>query len=134
MAAVETYISTSELNRRFNIQQQYSPTFGPFYAVRVLHSYRADGRAWQKILFFVLFSLPMSAAALALDLAGFVVYGLYLLTKKVIEIAASLILLAIETVLKKALAIAAVIAGLVGTILILYYKWDIITNFIKNLF
>ena len=60
--------------------------------------------------------------------------SLYLLIKKVIEIAASLILLAIETVLKKALAIAAVIAGFVGTILILYYKWEIITNFIKNLF
>ena len=134
MATVETYISTTELQQRFNIAQQYSPTFGPFYAVRVLHSYRAEGRPWQKILYFLLFSLPMTAAALALDLLGFLIYGLYLLIKKVIEIAASLILLAIETVLKKALAIAAVIAGLVGTILILYYKWDIITNFIKNLF
>lgn len=131
---VETYISEREARQRFNVGQQYQPTFGPFYAVRVLHSYRAEGRAWQKILFFVLFSLPMSAAALALDLVGFLIYGLYLLIKKVIEIAASLILLAIETVLKKALAIAAVIVGLVGTILILYYKWDIITNFIKNLF
>ena len=119
MATVETYISTTELQQRFNIAQQYSPTFGPFYAVRVLHSYRAEGRPWQKILYFLLFSLPMTAAALALDLLGFLIYGLYLLIKKVIEIAASLILLAIETVLKKALAIAAVIAGFVGTILIL---------------
>lgn len=131
---VETYISEREARQRFNVCQQYQPTFGPFYAVRVLHSYRAEGRAWQKIIFFILFSIPFSAAALALDLAGFVVYGLYLIIKKVIEIAASLILLAIETVLKKALAIAAVIAGFVGTILILYYKWEVITKFIKNLF
>lgn len=131
---VETYISETEARQRFNVGQQYQPTFGPFYAVRVLHSYRAEGKAWQKILYFLLFSIPMTAAALALDLLGFLIYGVYLIIKKTIEIVAHLIILAIETVLKKALAIAAVIAGLVGTILILYYKWDIITNFIKNLF
>ena len=134
MATVETYISTTELQQRFNIAQQYSPTFGPFYAVRVLHSYRAEGRPWQKILYFLLFSLPMTAAALALDLLGFLIYAVYLIIKKAIEIVAHLLILAFETVLKKALAVAAVIAGFVGTILLIYYKWDIITNFIKNLF
>lgn len=76
----------------------------------------------------------MTAAALALDLLGFLIYAVYLIIKKAIEIVAHLLILAIETVLKKALAIAAVIAGLVGTILILYYKWEVITNFLKNLF
>lgn len=131
---VETYISETEARQRFNVGQQYQPTFGPFYAVRVLHSYRAEGRPWQKILYFLLFSLPMTAAALALDLLGFLIYAVYLIIKKAIEIVAHLLILAIETVLKKALAIAAVIAGLVGTILILYYKWEVITNFLKNLF
>ena len=127
----ETYISAAELQTKFHIEQAYKPDFGKFLIVRWLYSITAtDGKVWQHVIFYLLFTLLLSPLALTLDLLGILIYGLFLLAKKFLEG----LFAAVFAVCQKAIGIAAMIAAAVGTILIIYFKWDVITDFIKGLF
>ena len=128
----ETYISESEVNRpKFHIGQSYKPDFGAWLSLRWLYSITAtDGKVWQHVIFYLLFTLLLSPLALTLDLLGILIYGLFLLAKKFLEG----LIAAVFAACQKAIGIAAMIAAAVGTILIIYFKWDVITDFIKGLF
>ena len=128
----ETYISESEIHRpKFHIGQSYKPDFGAWLSLRWLYSITAtDGKVWQHVIFYLLFTLLLSPLALTLDLLGILIYGLFLLAKKFLEG----VFAAVFAVCQKAIGIAAMIAAAVGTILIIYFKWDVITDFIKGLF
>ena len=132
MEYIETYISESEIHRpKFHIGQSYKPDFGAWLALRWLYSITAtDGKVWQHVVFYLLFTLLLSPLALTLDLLGILIYGLFLLAKKFLEG----LFAAVFAVCQKAIGIAAMIAAAVGTILIIYFKWDVITDFIKGLF
>ena len=128
----ETYISESEIHRpKFHIGQSYKPDFGAWLSLRWLYSITAtDGKVWQHVIFYLFFTLLLSPLALTLDLLGILIYGLFLLAKKFLEG----LFAAVFAVCQKAIGIAAMIAAAVGTILIIYFKWDVITDFIKGLF
>ena len=128
----ETYISESEIHRpKFHIGQSYKPDFGAWIALRWLYSITAtDGKVWQHVIFFILFTLLFSPLALALDIAGLVVYGLLLLAKKFLEG----VLAAVLAICQKAIGTAAMIAAAVATILLIYFQWHTITDFVKGLF
>ena len=132
MEYTETYISESEVNRpKFHIGQSYKPDFGAWLSLRWLYSITAtDGKVWQHVIFYLFFTLLLSPLALTLDLMGILIYGLFLLAKKFLEG----LFAAVFAVCQKAIGIAAMIAAAVGTILIIYFKWDVITDFIKGLF
>ena len=132
MEYTETYISESEVHRpKFHIGQSYKPDFGAWLALRWLYSITAtDGKVWQHVIFYLFFTLLLSPLALTLDLLGILIYGLFLLAKKFLEG----LFAAVFAVCQKAIGIAAMIAAAVGTILIIYFKWDVITDFIKGLF
>lgn len=132
MEYTETYISESEIHRpKFHIGQSYKPDFGAWVALRWLYSITAtDGKVWQHVIFYLFFTLLLSPLALTLDLWGILIYGLFLLAKKFLEG----LFAAVFAVCQKAIGIAAMIAAAVGTILIIYFKWDVITDFIKGLF
>ena len=132
MEYTETYISESEIHRpKFHIGQSYKPDFGAWLSLRWLYSITAtDGKVWQHVIFYLLFTLLLSPLALTLDLLGILIYGLFLLAKKFLEG----LFAAVFAVCQKAIGIAAMIAAAVGTILIIYFKWDVITDFIKGLF
>jgi len=132
MEYTETYISESEIHRpKFHIGQSYKPDFGAWLSLRWLYSITAtDGKVWQHVIFYLFFTLLLSPLALTLDLMGILIYGLFLLAKKFLEG----LFAAVFAVCQKAIGIAAMIAAAVGTILIIYFKWDVITAFIKGLF
>ena len=132
MEYTETYISESEVHRpKFHIGQSYKPDFGAWLSLRWLYSITAtDGKVWQHVVFYLLFTLLLSPLALTLDLLVILIYGLFLLAKKFLEG----LFAAVFAVCQKAIGIAAMIAAAVGTILIIYFKWDVITDFIKGLF
>ena len=128
MEYTETYISESEIHRpKFHIGQSYKPDFGAWLSLRWLYSITAtDGKVWQHVVFYLFFTLLLSPLALTLDLLGILIYGLFLLAKKFLEG----LFAAVFAVCQKAIGIAAMIAAAVGTILIIYFKWDVITDFI----
>ncbi|MBQ1884789.1 MAG: hypothetical protein II165_07230 [Bacteroidales bacterium] len=132
MEYTETYISESEIHRpKFHIGQSYKPDFGAWLSLRWLYSITAtDGKVWQHVIFYLFFTLLLSPLALTLDLMGILIYGLFLLAKKFLEG----LFAAVFAICQKAIGIAAMIAAAVGTILIIYFKWDVITDFIKGLF
>ncbi len=132
MEYTETYISESEIHRpKFHIGQSYKPDFGAWLALRWLYSITAtDGKVWHHVIFYLFFTLLLSPLALTLDLMGILIYGLFLLAKKFLEG----LFAAVFAICQKAIGIAAMIAAAVGTILIIYFKWDVITDFIKGLF
>ncbi|MCR5453409.1 MAG: hypothetical protein K6F33_00280 [Bacteroidales bacterium] len=133
--ATETYISESEINGRFRIEQAYKPDFGAWLALRWLYSITATGgKVWHHIVFYLLFTLLLSPLALAADLSGIVAYGLLLLAKKILEGFLLAIIHIGQTVVTRFLGTAALIAAAVGSVLIIYYQWDVITDFIKGLF
>ena len=127
----ETYISESEWQGKFKVSQDYHPDFGKFLAVRWLYSISATGgRIWMRILFYLLFTLTLSPLALAVDIAALAVYALLLVAKKFLEG----VVAAVLAVITKAAGTVAIIAAVVVTILILYFKWDVVICFVKGLF
>lgn len=131
MATTETFISENELQTRFRIEQSYKPDFGKFVAIRWLYSIGATGgKNWQRVLFYLLFTLTLSPLALVIDLLGILAYGLLLVVKKFLDG----IFAAVLAICQKALGTAAIIAAAIGTILIIYFKWHVITDFVKGLF
>ncbi len=131
----ETYISESEIHRpKFRIEQSYKPDFGAWIALRWLYSITAtDGKIWQHVIFYLMFTLLLSPLALAADLSGIVAYGLLLLAKKILEGVLLMLLNIGQTIAQKFLGTAALIAAAVGSILLIYYKWQVISDFIKGL-
>lgn len=131
MQTIETYISAQELQQRFRVEQSYKPDFGAFLAIRWLYSITATGgKVWQRLLFFVIFTLTLSPFTLATDIAALAIYAAGIVAKKFIEG----LLAAILTVCTKAAGAVAVIVAAVGTTLTIYFKWDAIICFVKGLF
>ena len=119
----------------FRIRQRYCPQFGIFYAVRQLFSIKAEGgRWWQKALFYTLFTLPLTVVALTLDACSLLLYLCFLLTKKIIQIAAAAVMLLVETVIKRTIGVILLLLSICLTLILIYQKWHDITDLINNLF
>ncbi|MBO7596210.1 MAG: hypothetical protein J6T70_04115 [Bacteroidales bacterium] len=130
----ETFISETAIKTKFRIEQAYKPDFGMFLITRYLYSITATGgNVWFRLLFFLLFTFALSPLALAADLTAAAVYALLVLTKKIIEglwlAAVNILQAAVSKLLGTILTFAATVAAL----LTLYYKWDYITDFFKNI-
>lgn len=119
----------------FRIRQRYCPQFGIFYAVRQLFSIKAEGgRWWQKALFYTLFTVPLAVVALTLDACSLLLYLCFLLTKKIIQIAAAAVMLLVETVIKRTIGVILLLLSICFTLIFIYQKWDDILAYIKALY
>lgn len=127
----ENYYTELELYQKFHVEQAYKPDFGAFLAIRWLYSITATGgKWWQRFIFYVVFTLSLSPLTFAIDIAALIVYATVQIVKKFLEG----VLAAILTVCTKAAGTIAIIAAAVGTILIIYLKWDAIVIYVSGLF
>lgn len=127
----ENYYTELELYQPFRVEQTYKPDFGAFLCVRWLYSITATGgKWWQRFLFYVVFTLSLSPLTFALDIAALCIYAVVQIAKKFFEG----VLAAILTVCTKAAGTVAIIAAAVGTILIIWLKWDVIVKLVTGLF
>lgn len=118
----------------FRIRQRYCPQFGIFYAMRQLYSIKAEGGTWwQKTLFYTLFTAPFTAVALALDACLLLLYVSFLIIKKLIDIAAALLISLFDTIIKKTIGVILLLLSICFTVLFIWYKWHAITELIKSL-
>lgn len=130
LTQTETFISETEYLQKFHVEQSYKPDFGAFLAIRWLYSITAiGGKWWQRVLFYIVFTLSLSPLTFAIDIAALVVYAVLLIVKKFLEG----VLSAILAVCTKAATTVAIIVAAIGTILIIYLKWDVITSFVNGL-
>ena len=119
----------------FSIHQRYMPNFGIFYAVRVLLSIRAEGGLWwQKFAFYSCFTALLMPVALCIDIASLAAYICYLIVKKLFQIVAAAFLLLLETIIKKFVGVILLISALCISLILIYLKWPLITDFINKLF
>lgn len=131
LTQTETFISETEYLHQFHVEQSYKPDFGAFLAIRWLYSITATGgKWWQRSLFYIVFTLTLSPLTFAIDIAALIVYAAVQIVKKFLEG----VLAAILTVCTKAAGTVAIIAAAVGTILIIYLKWDAIVIYVSGLF
>lgn len=127
----ENYYTELELYQKFHVEQAYKPDFGAFLAIRWLYSITATGgKWWQRFAFYVVFTLSLSPLTFAIDIAALFIYAAVQIVKKFLEG----VLAAILTVCTKAAGTVAIIAAAVGTILIIYIKWDAIVIYVSGLF
>lgn len=128
----ENYYTELELlYQKFHVEQSYKPDFGAFLCVRWLYSITATGgKWWQRFAFYVVFTLSLSPLTFAIDIAALCIYAAVQIVKKFLEG----VLAAILTVCTKAAGTVAIIAAAVGTILIIYLKWDAIVIYVSGLF
>lgn len=127
----ENYYTELELYQKFHVEQAYKPDFGAFLCVRWLYSITATGgKWWQRFAFYVVFTLSLSPLTFVIDIAALIIYAAVQIVKKFLEG----VLAAILTVCTKAAGTVAIIAAAVGTILIIYIKWDAIVIYVSGLF
>ena len=119
----------------FTVKQRYCPNFGIFYLTRQLFSIQPEGgRWWQKALFYCLFTVPLIIVALSLDVCTLLLYCVFLLLKKLIQIICAGLLYLIKTVIKSTVGVILVLLSICFTVIFIWQKWHDITEFIKNLF
>lgn len=127
----ENYYTELELYQKFHVEQAYKPDFGAFLAIRWLYSITATGgKWWQRFIFYLIFTLSLSPLTFAIDIAALCIYAVVQIAKRFLEG----VLAAILTVCTKAAGTVAIIAAAVGTILIIYLKWDAIVIYVSGLF
>ena len=119
----------------FSVHQRYCPNFGIFYAVRVLLSIKAQGgQWWQKVTFYACFTALLLPVALTVDFVSLAVYLCYILVKKLFQILAALILLLLETLIKKFVGVILLISALCISLILIYLKWHEIISYLDKLF
>lgn len=119
----------------FRVRQRYCPQFGIFYLLRQLFSIHAEGgKWWQKTLFYVLFTFPLTLVALALDTCSLLLYCAFLIFKKLIDILTAAAIALIQTAIKKTVGVILTLLSICFTVLLIWFKWDVIVELIKNLF
>ncbi len=130
MQRTETYIPESALYAKFRITLAFQPQWGKFYATRYLYAITAEGgKTWQRCLFYLVFTFALTPVTLSLDVAGLTLYAVIAVLKKFVEG----IVAAVLTVCQRFLGTAAIIIAAVGTVLLIYYKWDLITYYIHQI-
>lgn len=117
----------------FHIFRNKEVKFGIFYASRLLFAYDCEGRAWQENFFAAVVGL-MFPAAFVLDLCGIAVWYVCKITYKIFCGVWNLVLKCIEDGFKNSVGVLLKIATILLSLLIIYYKWHEITDFIKELF
>lgn len=119
----------------FTVKQRYCPNFGIFYLTRQLFSIQPEGgRWWQKALFYCLFTVPLIIVALSLDFCTLLLYCVFLLLKKLIQIICAGLLYLIKTVIKSTVGVILVLLSICFTVIFIWQKWHFITDLINNLF
>ena len=117
----------------FRIFRTKEVEFGYFYATRLLFAYDCDGREWLQNLFAALAGL-IFPAAFVLDLCGIAVWYACKIIYKIFCGVWNLVLECLKNGFKNSVGVLLKIATILLSLLIIYYKWHEITDFIKGLF
>lgn len=107
--------------------------FGAFYASRLLFAYDCEGRAWQENFFAAVVGL-MFPAAFVLDLCGIAVWYVCKILYKIFCGVWNLVLECLKNGFKNSVGVFLKIATILLSLLIIVYKWDVITDLVKGLF
>lgn len=117
----------------FRIFRTKDVKFGVFYATRLLFAYDCEGREWLQNLFAALAGLSFPIA-FAFDLCGIVIWYVCKILYKIFFSVWNLGLKCLENGFKNSVGVLLKIATILLSLLIIYYKWHEITDFIKGLF
>ena len=117
----------------FRVFRTKDVKFGYFYATRLLFAYDCAGREWLQNLFAALAGLSFPVA-FAFDLCGIVIWYVCKILYKIFCGVWNLVLKCIEDGFKNSVGVLLKIATIFISLLIIVYKWDVITDFIKRLF
>lgn len=117
----------------FRIFRTKEVKFGYFYATRLLFAYDCEGRECLQNLFAALAGL-IFPVAFAFDLCGIAVWYVCKIIYKMFCGVWNLVLKCLEDGFKNSVAVLLKIATIFTSLLIIVYKWDVITDFIKRLF
>ena len=117
----------------FRIFRTKDVKFGYFYATRLLFAYDCEGREWLQNLFAALAGLSFPVA-FSFDLCGIAVWYVCKILYKIFCGVLNLVLKCIEDGFKNSVGVLLKIATIFISLLIIYYKWHEITDFIKELF
>lgn len=117
----------------FRIFRTKDVKFGVFYATRLLFAYDCEGREWLQNLFAALAGLSFPVA-FVFDLIGIAVWYACKILYKIFCSVCNLVLKCIEDGFKNSVGVLLKIATILLSLLIIYYKWHEITDFIKGLF
>lgn len=117
----------------FRIFRTKEVEFGYFYATRLLFAYDCEGREWLQNLFVALAGLSFPVA-FVFDLIGITVWYVCKILYKIFCGVWNLILECLKNGFKNSVGVLLKIATIFVSLLIIVYKWDVITDFIKRLF
>lgn len=117
----------------FRVFRTKDVKFGVFYATRLLFAYDCEGRECMQNLFAALAGLSFPIA-FASDLCGIAVWCACKIFYKMFCGVWNLVLKCIEDGFKNSVGVLLKIATIFVSLLIIVYKWDVITDFIKRLF
>ena len=117
----------------FRIFRTKEVEFGYFYATRLLFAYDCEGRECLQTLFAALAGLSFPIA-FAFDLCGIIIWYVCKILYKIFCGAWNLCLKCLENGFKNSVGVLLKIATILLSLLIIYYKWHEITDFIKGLF
>lgn len=117
----------------FRIFRTKDVKFGVFYATRLLFAYDCEGRKWLQNLFAALAGLSFPIA-FVFDLIGITVWCVCKIIYKMFCGVWNLCLKCLEDGFKNSVGVLLKIATIFVSLLIIVYKWDVITDFIKRLF
>lgn len=117
----------------FRIFRTKEVEFGYFYATRLLFAYDCEGREWLQNLFAALAGLSFPVA-FVFDLIGITVWYVCKILYKIFCGVWNLILECLKNGFKNSVGVLLKIATILLSLLIIYYKWHEITDFIKGLF
>ncbi len=117
----------------FHIFRTKEVKFGVFYASRLLFAYDCEGRAWQENFFAAVVGL-MFPAAFVLDLCGIAVWYVCKILYKIFLGVWNLGLKCLENGFKNSVGVLLKIATILLSLLLIVYKWDVITDLVKRLF
>lgn len=117
----------------FRLFRSKEVEFGLFFVLRSLFAYDCEGRNWQQNTVAILTGL-LVPAALGLDLCGIVVWCFCKIFVYIFCGVWNLILECIKNGFYNSVGVLLKIITVLISFLIIYYKWDVIINFVKGLF
>ena len=117
----------------FRIFRVKDVKFGAFYATRLLFAYDCEGREWLQNT-FAAFAGLMFPVAFSFDLCGIAVWYVCKILYKIFCGVWNLVLKCIEDGFKNSVGVLFKIATILLSLLIIVYKWDVITDLVKGLF
>lgn len=127
---MENEIIFEPVKMRFRVMWRGAVKFGAFFLTRCLYNLDVEGKAWQCNL-FVVTAGALTIPAVALDLVVLLVAWMARLAFYILRSLWRLVLYAAKVVIDKFLGTALKWATVAAIILILYWKWDEISAYLR---